>query len=219
MRISLERFIKLTEGQTIDVSFPHTSNLKGQCVSLIQEYLRLCLGQPDKARGHARDWATTYVNEGLGTIVSEARNGDLLVFPKECNRFGHIGIYYNGKIYDQNNTRHDQGKAGLGEIFSNDYIIIRPNVELVKDVEYLNLSNLADTWRVYKMDVAPVVGNECKQLLPSKFGGLSYTIKRYINDNVAVIETRDFGEVQIYIGKDVSNMFSITNEPVYGLVK
>ena len=217
--ISLKKFIEQTQGQAIDVSFSHTSHLKGQCVSLIQEYLRLCLGQPDKARGHAKDWAINYVNEGLGTIVDTARNGDILVFPKECNHFGHIGIYYNGKLYDQNNTRHDQGRAGLGEIFSNDYIILRPNVELIKDEQYLNLSNLADTWRVYPMDVAPVVGNECKKLLPSKFNGLSYTIKGFKQPNVAIIETRDFGQVQIYVGQDVANMFSITDEPVYDLIK
>lgn len=69
------------------------------------------------------------------------------------------------------------------------------------------------------MNVAPVIGNECKILYPSKFGGLSYTLKGYTQTNVAIIETRDYGQVQIYIGQDVSSMFSITDSPIYGLVK
>lgn len=82
--------------------------------------------------------------------------------------------------------------------------------------EYLNLSPEADTWRVYAMDVQPIVGNECSTLYPSRFGGLSYTIHGYTMDNVAIIETRDYGQVQIYTAHELA---SITNEPIYGLVK
>lgn len=140
MRISLEQFIEETKGQYVDVSFPHKSNLKGNCVSLIQEYLRRCLGQPDKARGHAKDWINTYVNEGLGKRVNDLRKGDILVFPNrgiiENVTYGHIAICVDGRtLYDQANKRHDGGKAGLGEIFGNDYVILRPNVELVEDVK------------------------------------------------------------------------------------
>lgn len=94
-----------------------------------------------------------------------------------------------------------------------------PQPQPSSNIQYLNLSPKADTWRVYTMNVAPVVGNECKILYPSKFGGLSYTLKGYTQTNVAIIETRDYGQVQIYIGQDVANMFSITDSPVYGLVK
>lgn len=82
--------------------------------------------------------------------------------------------------------------------------------------KYLNLNPEADTWRVYPMDVAPVVGNECKTLLPKQFGGLSYTIQGYTMDNVAIIETRDYAQVQIYTAHELA---SITDSPVYGLVK
>ncbi len=83
--------------------------------------------------------------------------------------------------------------------------------------EYLNISDLADTWKIYPIDKVPVKGNECGMLRPSKFGGLSYVIKGYPQNNVALIETRDFGLVQIYIGKDVSQLFNITNQPIYNL--
>lgn len=224
-KISLEKFINNTKGTQVDVPWvKEPSKLKGQCVSLIQTYIEQCLEQPAKARGNAKDWIKSYVDEGLGHIVSEPKTGDIIVFPNEANGLGHIAIYVDGKLYDQNNYRHDNGLAGFGDIFSWDFVTLRPNAELIvkepeTGVQYLNLSDLADTWRVYAMDVAPVVGNECKELMPSKFGGLSYTIKGYTQSNVAIIETRDYGKVQIYIGKDVSNMFSITDIPVYGLVK
>lgn len=89
----------------------------------------------------------------------------------------------------------------------------------IENLEYLNLSKNADTWRVYPMNVDPIVGNECSMLYPSKFEGLSYTIKGYSKNNVAIIETKDYGIVQIYIGQDISNMFSITKNPIYNLIK
>lgn len=225
MKKSLEKFIEETKGTQVDVPWvKEPSRLKGQCVSLIQVYNEQCLEQAAKARGNAKDWIKSYVDEGLGHIVSEPKTGDIIVFPNEANGYGHIAIYVDGKLYDQNNLRHDNGMAGYGEIFSNDFVALRPNTDVVineptSNMQYLNLSSKADTWRVYPMNVAPVKGNECKILYPSRFNGLSYTIKGYTQSNVAVIETRDYGQVQIYIGQDVSNMFDITNSPIYGLVK
>lgn len=224
-KISLEQFVNETKGTAVDVPWGTNTKLKGQCVSLVQSYIERCLEQPAKARGNAKDWINTYVAEGLGTITDSPRKGDLLVFPNEAEGYGHISIYVNEEaLYDQNNFRHDNGLAGYGTIFSKDFVALRPNAELIEDKpviedrKYLNLSNLATTWRVYPMNVAPVVGNKCKKLLPSKFNGLSYTILGYTQPNVAIIKTRDFGDVQIYIGQDVSNMFSITDSPVYDLV-
>ena len=225
MKISLEKFIEKTKGTQVDVPWvTEPSKLKGQCVSLVQAYIQECLEQLAKARGNAKDWIQSYVNEGLGYTVFDQKTGDLIVFPNEADGYGHIAIYVDGKLYDQNNFRHDNGLAGYCDIFSWNFVTLRPNAELIinepkSDVQYLNLSPEADTWRVYTMNVAPIVGNECKQLLPSKFGGLSYTIQGYTTKNVAIIETRDYGQVQIYIGQDVANMYSITDKPLYGLVK
>ena len=227
-KISLEQFINNTKGTRVDVPFgdTHPTNLIGQCVSLVQTYIQDCLEQPARPRGNAVDWIETYPAEGLGEIVDTPRKGDLLVFPHEAEGYGHIAVYVNEEaLYDQNNLRHDNGCAGYGTIFSSDYVILRPFADLiddepiVTDTKYLNLSDKADTWRVYPLDVSPVVGNECGQLQPSEFGGLSYTILGYTSDNVAIISTRDFGDVQIYIGQDVADMFSITYSPIYGLVK
>lgn len=201
-KISLEKFIERTKGTRVDVPWKSDGHLKGQCVSLVQQYLLQCLEQPAKPRGNAKDWINTYVNEGLGTRTTSLRKGDIIVFPNEANGYGHIAIFVDGRIYDQNNLRHDNGCAGYCAMFSKDYVAIRPNAELVEDKpvgQTLSLPASADSWRVYPMGVAPVVGNECGKLLPSKFGGLEYDIKGWTQPDVAIIQTRDFGEVQIYV--------------------
>jgi len=105
-------------------------------------------------------------------------------------------------MYDQNNLRHDNGCAGYTNILPN-YIALRPNAELVEEptpqYRKLCLPSNAESWRVYPMDKQPVVGNECGKLLPSKFGGLEYDILGWSMPNVAIIQTRDFGQVQIYV--------------------
>lgn len=65
----------------------------------------------------------------------------------------------------------------------------------------LYLPGSASSWRVYKIGDKPVKGNECGFLKPSKFGGLEYDILGYSMNDVAIIKTRDFGKVQIYIAK------------------
>lgn len=135
-KISLEKFIEKTKGTRVDVPWVNKpSNLKGQCVSLIQTYIQDCLEQPAKARGHAKTWRTSYVNEGLGTIVTEPRKGDLLVYDeRQGGGYGHIAIYLDkNRMYDQNNSTHDNGCAGYSTIFKN-YVILRPNASLIEDV-------------------------------------------------------------------------------------
>ena len=63
----------------------------------------------------------------------------------------------------------------------------------------LYLPASADKWRVYGMKSLVQVGRECGFLRPSKFGGLEYDIIRMVDSNVAIIKTRDFGEVKIYV--------------------
>lgn len=135
MKISLEKFIEKTKGTKVDVPWASKpSNLKGECVSLIQAYIKECLEQLAKARGHAKDWKNTYVNEGLGKIVSIPQRGDIIVWGKERgNGKGHIAIYVNqNTVYEQNITAHDNRCAGYGELVSG-YTILRPNVALIED--------------------------------------------------------------------------------------
>lgn len=59
----------------------------------------------------------------------------------------------------------------------------------------------ASNWRVYPTNKAPVVGNECGYLYPSKFGGLTYDILATPQTDVVTIKTRDYGKVNIYVAK------------------
>ena len=201
MKISLEQFIKNTKGTKVDVPWS-SGRLIGQCVSLIQQYIGQCLDQPMKARGNAKDWVSTYVSEGLGYIVKTPRKGDLLVYGASMGGgYGHIAIYVGpDQMYDQNNSTHDNLCAGYSKIFGG-YTILRPNSELIEDttLKTLYLPANADRWRIYPLDKTPTVGNEKGFLFPSKFGGLNYAVVSMAQSNVAIIDTRDYGRVQIYV--------------------
>ena len=59
----------------------------------------------------------------------------------------------------------------------------------------------ASSWRVYPTNKAPVIGNECGYLYPSKFGGLTYDILATPQTDVVTIQTRDYGKVNIFVAK------------------
>ena len=71
--------------------------------------------------------------------------------------------------------------------------------------EYLQLSSRVTSWNVYPLNKPARVGNEIGRLLPSRFGGLEYEILDRPSANVATIQTRDFGKVNIYIGKETAH--------------
>lgn len=66
----------------------------------------------------------------------------------------------------------------------------------------VHLPAAANTWRIYPLNKAPVVGNEMGYLLPGKFGGLTYEVVGRLQADVVTIKTRDFGEGNIYVGSD-----------------
>ncbi|GIO25963.1 N-acetylmuramoyl-L-alanine amidase family protein [Ornithinibacillus bavariensis] len=68
------------------------------------------------------------------------------------------------------------------------------------DTRYLHLPASESSWRVYPIGVAPVKGNEKGFLNPAKFGGLTYQILGSTQANVYIIQTKDYGRVQIYAG-------------------
>ena len=92
----------------------------------------------------------------------------------------------------------DKGSSSSA-INPTDYALGKKEIIERKVLQKLLLPSSAHTWRVYKLDVSPVKGNECGFLRPHKFGGLTYDILKWTSKNVCVIKTRDFGEVQIYV--------------------
>lgn len=81
---------------------------------------------------------------------------------------------------------------------------------------YVNLPAYIDTWRLYKPGVAPVKANASGTLKPKKYGGLSYVIRGYKdNNNCVLINTKNFGQVKIFIKNTPA---TITSSPRYNVV-
>lgn len=114
--ISLQEFIKNTKGKK--VALPN-GKLKGQCVSLVQQYLLQCYDIPVKTRGNAKDFGNSLVKEGVAIQVTSPEMGDLIVYEgtKENDYCGHIAIYISkNTMYDQNNSTHDNLATGYSTI-------------------------------------------------------------------------------------------------------
>lgn len=81
---------------------------KGQCVSLIQQYLALVFGIGFKAHGNAKDWANN-VPDGFNKLAAGTKleRGDILVYGSNYgNGYGHIGLIdANWKYLDQNGVK------------------------------------------------------------------------------------------------------------------
>lgn len=78
---------------------------------------------------------------------------------------------------------------------------------------YINLSPNIDSWRFYDINVSPVKKNAKGFLRPKKFGGLSYKILEYRDNNATVvIQTVQYGKVKIYIYNTDSK---VTTSPLY----
>jgi len=124
--ITLKKFIDETKGTK--VALPN-GKLKGQCVSLIQQYLLQCYDIPVKTRGNAKDFGKKLVKEGRATQVNEPKNGDLIVYAGTIkNIYGHIAIYIDkNKMYDQNNSTHDNKCAGYSTILNGNKTYFRIN--------------------------------------------------------------------------------------------
>lgn len=207
-KITLTEFINKTKGTKVDVPWQSDGHLKGQCVSLIQQYISQCLEQPAKARGDAKDWITSYPKEGLGKVVNTPQKGDILVFPKagvvNGVAYGHIGIYISAnKMYDQNNGSHDNRCAGYGEILKQEYVILRPNATLLKETTTSSTSTSATKY-VYN----------CDSLNVRNGAGTNY---KAINELVSgtkvnVLEVKN-GWARIDSNQWVSNNFLTTTKP------
>ncbi|WP_195430867.1 N-acetylmuramoyl-L-alanine amidase [Clostridium sp. D46t1_190503_E9] len=96
-------------------------------------------------------------------------------------------------------------------VFNNKGEKIYP-IEATNSKKYLNLKPHVPSWRVYSIDKAPVVGNECAKLAPATYGGLSYEILEDKGD-IKIIKTEMFGKVQIYAPRDNDSL--ITENPIY----
>lgn len=92
------------QGNVMNINYVQTvSPYGGQCVSLAQGYMKY-FGCEVKARGNAIDWWRNFNSNGLSayfTKSSTPSNGALVITNADPT-YGHIGIYYNGLMLQQN---------------------------------------------------------------------------------------------------------------------
>ena len=81
----------------------------GECVSLISKYLGEVYGIKTGAWGNAVDYraggsgGNQLKQRGFTWSTSQNfKDGDIVVWGYNMSPYGHIGIWFNGKIYDQN---------------------------------------------------------------------------------------------------------------------
>lgn len=102
---------------------------KGQCVSLIQQYLYKVFGKSFKAYGNAKDWSTNYPKSYFTKLSksSKLQPGDVLVYGSNYGGgYGHIGLIdCNGKWYDQNGIKSKK-IAYRDKPFSGYVCVLRP---------------------------------------------------------------------------------------------
>ena len=104
--MNLQEFYTWAHGQGTVTNMQGT--YPGQCVSLISQYLNKCFGLSPGAWGNAVDYWTN-TNPNILTKFNKIpttsfENGDILVWGKGAwtSNYGHIAIWYNGKLFQQN---------------------------------------------------------------------------------------------------------------------
>ena len=195
-----------------------------QCMDLYNYYCNNVLGVQNVGADCAKN---ILKNQNILNAVEVIENypefivqkGDIVVF-RNIGQYGHVAICLgpadiNGyKCIEQNWSNTRQLEEVWHDYINYNPVFLRPkNTSNIDDVKvntrtHIYLPASVDTWRIYPLNKQPVVGNECGKLLPSKFGGLDYDIIRWVSGAVAVIKTRDWGEVQIYVGSDTDAVIS-----------
>lgn len=102
---------------------------KGECVSLIQQYLYNVCGIGFKARGHAKDWATNII-EGWDKfdVSNSIKAGDILVYTS--GTYGHIVIVdADLQCLEQNKTGKNR-TVTVGPIKAGYNCILRSRTEI-----------------------------------------------------------------------------------------
>ena len=112
------------------VANPEPNNkYKGECVSLIQQYLYKVFNKSFKAYGNAKDWENNYPSDYFTKLNSNVKyqKGDVLVYgSNRGNGYGHMGLINSeNKWLDQNGIK-SRTVAYQDKPFSGYVCILRP---------------------------------------------------------------------------------------------
>lgn len=167
------------------VANPGVNTYKGQCVSLIQQYLYKVFGVEYKPRGNAKDWERNPLPNVLEKLPvnTKLQPGDILVYGSNYGGgYGHIALIdVNSKFFDQNGIK----KLEVGyqdKPFSGYVCVLRPKDQsklgINKNTE-VNLPNLANYNGVSIVDALNSVGYNSsyssRKELAGKLGIANYT--------------------------------------------
>lgn len=92
----------------------------GECVSLVSMYLKRVYNITTGAWGNAVNYrsgggtgGSQLAAQGFAwsTSSTDLKDGDILVWKGGYGGYGHIGIWYHGKVYDQNDKRHSPAQT------------------------------------------------------------------------------------------------------------
>lgn len=99
------QFVNNTRGKSVANA---SGTYRGECVSLVSQYLLQVHGIRSGAWGNAKDYHGGNVHmKRAGFTWRTDRNyksGDILVWTTGGGGYGHVGIWHDGKFYDQNNS-------------------------------------------------------------------------------------------------------------------
>lgn len=111
------------------VANPTVGTYKGQCVSLIQQYLYQVFKIPYQPRGNAKDWQRNPLPEHLIKLSANTKlqQGDILVYGSNYGGgYGHIALIdVNMKFFDQNGLKK-LAVAYADKPFNGPVCVLRP---------------------------------------------------------------------------------------------
>lgn len=198
MALTLQQFINKYDGRSIRIPGYDTD----ECVAEFWAFNRECgNGEQYAAPGAADLWKLNW--DDYEKITGTLQPGDQCIWANSWP--GHVAAYLGG---DQGDTSlflsQNPGPCRIQRLNRTGIVgALRLKGLRAGQVGNLTLPASATQWAVYPQGVQPVKGNQSGYLFPSRFGGLSYTIQGWtIPGKVALIDTRDYGRVQIYVAPE-----------------
>lgn len=127
------------------------------------------------------------------------RKSSFVMNGKRYSIYGFNNEYDLDDCYFVDNTNILQGMGGNWRT-TNKVPVVSNNPSVDNKKQYVNLPPSISSWNIYKVNSAPVNKNAIGRLNPKKFGGLSYYIYQFKDNNTTVvIDSKDYGKVKIYI--------------------
>lgn len=124
MAKSIQSFREWAISQGGNVGNPVVNNYRGQCVSMVQQYLYQVFDIPYAPRGNAKD----FVPPKFVRASAPVRAGDIVRWgASKYSKYGHIGMIDDDNLYLFQNRLRD-GRVHRGRPLDAGYTIFRPSV-------------------------------------------------------------------------------------------